>query len=162
LDYLGYGVTLGTWFHNGKAPIEVTTVIDEPAGLEVDEHSITIARYECGLSKYETRWGCFTDPWTHQPQPKCGFVIVGTTGTISSYDFEPTVRVQTRAEPGGRDIPIGELLPPYQNPIQYLLHCLETGEKVTGPLDPAISRIGQQIVDAAVISAREKHPVRVL
>jgi predicted dehydrogenase len=24
LDYLGYGVTLGTWFHNGKAPIEAS------------------------------------------------------------------------------------------------------------------------------------------
>ena len=24
LDYLGYGVTLGTWFHGGRAPIEVT------------------------------------------------------------------------------------------------------------------------------------------
>ena len=51
LDYLGYGVTLGTWFHDGRAPIEVTTVVDEPSGLEVDEHSVTVARYECGLSK---------------------------------------------------------------------------------------------------------------
>src|SRR5712692_115484 len=33
LDYLGYGVTLGTWFHGGEAPSEVTTVVDEPAGL---------------------------------------------------------------------------------------------------------------------------------
>ncbi len=24
------------------------------------------------VSKFETRWGTFTDPWTHQPQPKCG------------------------------------------------------------------------------------------
>src|SRR5262249_34964914 len=24
LDYLGYGVTLGTWFHDGRAPIEIT------------------------------------------------------------------------------------------------------------------------------------------
>ncbi|MDA3832898.1 MAG: Gfo/Idh/MocA family oxidoreductase, partial [Spirochaetales bacterium] len=41
LDYLGYGVTLGTWFHGSKRPLEVLTMIDEPAGLEVDEHSIT-------------------------------------------------------------------------------------------------------------------------
>ena len=37
-----------------------------------------VARYDLGLSKFETRWGTFTDPWTHQPQPKCGFVVVGT------------------------------------------------------------------------------------
>ncbi|MCG3160619.1 MAG: Inositol 2-dehydrogenase/D-chiro-inositol 3-dehydrogenase [Acidobacteria bacterium] len=162
LDYLGYGVTLGTWFHNGRAPIEVTTVVDEPAGLEVDEHSVTIARYDCGLSKYETRWGAFTDPWTHQPQPKCGFVIVGDAGTISSYDFEPVVRVQTKTHPAAREIPVDQSQPPNQNPIQYLIHCLETGEPVTGPLSPQLSRIGQQIVDTAVISAREKRTVRLV
>ena len=51
LDYLGYGSTLGTWFQNGRKPIEVTCVVDEPEGLEVDEHSIVIARYAHGLSE---------------------------------------------------------------------------------------------------------------
>ncbi|MBT3568989.1 MAG: Gfo/Idh/MocA family oxidoreductase, partial [Opitutae bacterium] len=63
LDYLGYGVTLGTWYHGNNKPLEVTTVTDLPNGLEVDEHSMTIVRYDAGLSKYETRWGTFTDPW---------------------------------------------------------------------------------------------------
>lgn len=162
LDYLGYGVTLGTWYHNGKAPIEVTTTVDEPRGLEVDEHSITVARYDYGLSKYETRWGTFTDPWTLQPQPKCGFVIMGTQGTISSYDYEQTIRVQTKDHPEGEVIPVDVLQAPRQNPIQYFIHCIATGEKVTGPLDPALCRIGQQIVDTAVVSAREKRTVKLL
>ena len=84
LDYLGYGTTLGTWFLGGRSPLEVTATVDEPTGLEVDEHSVVVARYNTGLSKFETRWGTFTDPWTHQPQPKCGFVVVGSEGTISS------------------------------------------------------------------------------
>ena len=29
LDYLGYGATLGTWYMNGKAPLEVTCTIDQ-------------------------------------------------------------------------------------------------------------------------------------
>jgi glucose-fructose oxidoreductase len=161
-DYLGYGATLGTWFHNGHAPLEVTCVTDEPAGLEVDEHSITIARYEGGLSKFETRWGTFTDPWTHQPQPKSGFVIVGTAGTISSYDYAPAVRVQTRAHPEGFDVAVDMLQPPTQNPVQYLIHCVETGAKVEGPLDPAISRVGQQIIDSAILSAQEKRTVALI
>ena len=82
LDYLGYRATLGTWFMNGEAPVEVTVVVDEPPGLEVDEHSITVCRYARGLSKLETRWGTFTDPWTEQPQPRCGFVVVGSKGTF--------------------------------------------------------------------------------
>jgi glucose-fructose oxidoreductase len=162
LDYLGYGVTLGSWYQGGRAPIEVTTVVDEPPGLEVDEHSVTIARYAHGLSKYETRWGTFTDPWTLQPQPKCGFVVVGTAGTISSYDYEPTVRVQTQAQPEAHDIPVDTISAPRQNPIQYLIHCLETGEPITGPLSPGLSRIGQQIVDTAIVSAREKRTVKLL
>jgi predicted dehydrogenase len=159
LDYLGYGTTLGTWYHGGRAPLEVTAVVDQPAGLEVDEHSITVARYESGLSKFETRWGTFTDPWTLQPQPKCGFVIVGTDGTISSYDFEPTVRVQTRARPEGFDVPVDELQAPHRNPVEHLIHCVATGSALHGPLQPAICRIGQQIVDSAVLSAREKRTV---
>jgi predicted dehydrogenase len=162
LDYLGYGATLGTWYHGGKAPIEVTTVVDEPAHLEVDEHSITVARYDRGLSKFETRWGTQSDPWTHQPQPKCGFVIVGTEGSIASYDFEPTVRLQTRGDPRGREVPVDTPAPPRQDPVQYLIHCLEAGEAVSGPLSPAISRIGQRIVDSAALSALHKHTVRLL
>jgi glucose-fructose oxidoreductase len=162
LDYLGYGTTLGTWYHNGKAPLEVTTVINETPGIEVDEHSITIARYDVGLTKFETRWGTFTDPWITQPQPKCGFVLRGTDGTISSYDYEPTIRLQTRERVEAYDVPVDDLQPPYQNPIQYFLHCLETGEAVTGPLSLATSRIGQQIVDSAVLSAQEKQTVKLL
>jgi glucose-fructose oxidoreductase len=161
-DYLGYGVTLGTWFHNGRKPIEITTMVDEPPGLEVDEHSVTIARYETGLSKYETRWGTFTDPWTHQPQPKCGFVITGSQGTISSYDFEPVVRVQTKGNRAGVEIPVDSLIAPHRNPVEHLIHHLETGEPLLGPLTPEMSRIGQQIVDTAIISASEKRAVKLI
>jgi glucose-fructose oxidoreductase len=154
LDYLGYGTTLGTWFMDGRKPLEVTGVVDQPRGLEVDEHSVVVARYETGLSKFETRWGTFTDPWTHQPQPKCGFVLVGTQGTIATYDYESTIRVQTPAKPAGEDVLVDRIEAPYHNPIAYVLHCLATGCKVDGPLAPKVARIGQQIVDTAVKSAR--------
>ena len=153
LDYLGYGTTLGTWFMNGRKPIEVTAVTDRPAGLEVDEHAIVIARYASGLSKFETRWGTFSDPWTHQPQPKCGFVIVGTQGTLSSYDFEATVRLQSTDCPQGADLAVDLLEHPFHNPVAYMLHCLENHLPIEGPLSPVIARIGQQIVDSAVLSA---------
>ncbi len=162
LDYLGYGTTLGTWFMDGRKPIEVTTVVDQPAGLEVDEHSITVARYANGLSKFETRWGTFSDPWTHQPQPKCGFVVVGTKGTISSYDYDSTVRLQTARCPEGQDVPTVKLKSPHQNPIQYTLHCIEKGQAIDGPLSSEICRIGQQIVDTAVRSAETGRTVKLL
>lgn len=162
LDYLGYGTTLGTWYHNGKKPVEVTTVVDQTRGLEVDQHSVTVARYATGLSKFETRWGTFTDPWTNQPQPKCGFVLKGENGTISSYDFEPTVRVQTRANVRGEDVPVDALQAPRQDPIQYFVHCIREGLPVEGPLSPKIARVGQQIVDSAVLSARLRKTVKLV
>lgn len=162
LDYLGYGTTLGTWYHEGRKPLDVTCVVDEPRGLEVDEHSITIARYAAGLSKFETRWGTFTDPWIHQPQPKCGIILKGDEGTISSYDYDATIRLQTPKKPEGEDVPVDEMRPPVQNPVQYFVHCIQERKPLEGPLSPRISRIGQQIVDSAVLSARLKKTVQLV
>jgi glucose-fructose oxidoreductase len=162
LDYAGYGATIGTWFHGGRKPVEVTCVMDEPPGLEVDEHSVTVCRYDVGLSKIETRWGTFTDPWILQPQPKCGFVLCGTKGTIAAYDYATHIRVQTHEKPEGFEVAVDEVRAPFQNPIQYLLHVLDGGEFERGPLHPEIARIGQQIVDSAVLSAREKRTVKLL
>jgi len=158
-DYLGYGATLGTWFMDGKKPLEVTCMVDQPTGLEVDEHSITVARYTSGLSKFETRWGTFTDPWTEQPQPRCGFVVVGSEGTIASWDYDTTVSLQTGQHPGGQKVPADTLPLTEQNPVAHLIDCLENDTPLTGPVSTQLSRIGQQIVDSAVKSAAEKQTV---
>jgi glucose-fructose oxidoreductase len=160
LDYAGYGATLGTWFQGGRRPLEVTAVVDEPEGLEVDEHAIIVARYRHGLSKIETRWGTFTDPWTQQPQPRCGFVIAGTEGTLGSYDYDPFVTLQTRARPKPHRIAAPALKAPHNDPVHYLLSCLDRGRKLEGPVSIPISRIGQEIVDAAVRSAATKRTVK--
>jgi glucose-fructose oxidoreductase len=160
LDYLGYGVTLGAWFDGGRLPVEVTCVTGGDPALEVDEHSLTICRYASGhLSKFETRWGTFTDPWIHQPTPRCGFSIVGSRGTIASDDYACSLRVQTREEPQGYLHPVAPLEAPFQNPIQYILHCLDFDRPVEGPLSPAVARLGQLITDAALRSARLRRAV---
>ncbi len=158
-DYLGYGVTLGTWFNGEQRPIEVTSVTASTPGVAVDEHSITIARYTNGLSKFETRWGTFTDPWIHQPQPKCGFIVRGTQGTISSYDYEDTVRVQTNDQPAGFDHPVDELPEGERNGVDYVLKRLRNNQPIDGPLSPEVSRIGQQIIETAVRSIESQKTV---
>ncbi|MCF6313370.1 MAG: Gfo/Idh/MocA family oxidoreductase [Verrucomicrobiales bacterium] len=162
MDYMGYGTTLGTWHLGGKKPIEVSCMVDLPAGLEVDEHSVTTARYASGLSTFETRWGTFTDPWILQPQPKCGFVIIGDQGTLSCYEYEKIVRVQTNDRPEGFEVEVPDLQPPFVNPIQYFIHCLQNDCEIEGPLSTDISRIGQQIVDTAIKSAAEKRTLPLL
>ncbi len=160
-DYLGYGVTLGTWFMDGRVPTEVTCVVDDRPGLEVDEHAVAVVRYDnpVGLSKFETRWGTFTDPWTHQPQPRCGFVLVGTTGTISSYDYAESVTVQNVEHPEGFQQPVDTFSTQFRDPIGHLVDVLANGVPLHGPLDPLLCRIGQRIVDAAAASAEQKRTV---
>jgi glucose-fructose oxidoreductase len=72
------------------------------------------------------------------------------------------VRLQTREDPAGTDVPVDVLEPPRQNPVQYFIDCLETGRSVEGPLSPEVSRVGQRIVDSAALSALHKHTVRLL
>jgi predicted dehydrogenase len=162
LDYLGYGATLGTWYMNGEAPLEVTCVVDDTPGIEVDQHAIAVVRYSRGLSKMETRWGTFTDPWTIQPQPKCGFVLVGTDGTIASWDYADHLTVQTRAQPESHAVPADNLPPGRRNGIEYVLSCIARNQPLQGPLDPATSLIGQRIVDTAARSAREKRTLALI
>ena len=160
LDYLGYGVTLGTWFHGGTVPEEVTTTTWARPGIEVDEHSVSVCRYARGLSKYETRWGTFTDPWTMQPQPKTGFIIVGTRGTIASYDYADSVRIQTCEKPEGFDLPVDTPRTGMRGPIEHFLDVLENGVAVHGPLSIPVCRTGQRIVDAARLSSEQRRPVQ--
>lgn len=159
LDYLGYGVTLGTWFLNGEEPLEVTSVVDETPGIEVDQHSVTVCRYRRGLSKFETRWGTLTDPWTRQPQPRCGFVLVGSDGSISSYDYDDFVTLQTRKVTEHVRVPADVLAPGRRSAVEYVLARIDDGAPIAGPLDPKLCLVGQRIVDSAVLSASTKRTV---
>lgn len=162
LDYLGYGATLGTWYMGGEAPLEVTCTVDETPGIEVDQHAIAVCRYSCGLSKMETRWGTFTDPWTIQPQPTCGFTFVGTDGTLSSPDYAQHVIAQTRENPVPHAIAVDPFPDGEKNAIQYVAGCILRNEPVSGPLDPELCLTAQRIVDTAVRSAAEKRTLELL
>ncbi len=162
LDYLGYGATLGTWYMDGKAPLEVTCVVDKTPGIEVDQHSITVCRYDRGLSKMETRWGTFTDPWTHRTQPQSGFVLVGSDGTLSSHDYNDHVTMQTRDNPEQTRLPVDDLPPGRRGPIEYILARIEDGSPITGPLDPTLCLTAQRIVDSAVLSAETRRTVELV
>jgi len=49
-----------------------------------------------------------------------------------------------------------------RNPIEYFIDCLRLDRAPEGPLSPKISRIGQQIVDSAVLSAKLKRTVKLV
>jgi len=158
-DYLGYGTTLATWFRGGEMPIDVTARVHHADGDEVDEQSVVIASYASGLSTFQTRWGTFTDPWTHQPAPRCGFVVVGTEGTLISYDYADHVVLQTRQHPGGVAVPVDTLPLHETGGVANLVHALGSGGELTGPISSQVSLAGQRITEAAQTSARSRRPV---
>lgn len=151
-DYLGYGSTLATWFRDGELPSDVLARAYVAEGDEVDEQSVVIATYSDGLSTFQTRWGTFTDPWTDQPWPRCGFVIVGTEGTIASFDFADAVVLQTRAEPAGTSVPVDVLLLEETGGVANLVSALDSGRPLEGPTSAETSFSGQRIVEAAARS----------
>lgn len=161
IDYLGYGTTLGTWFHDGAEPIEITAVVDDTPSIEVDQHSVTVARYRQGLSKFETRWGTISDPWTQQPLPKCGFVLVGADGAVSSYDYDDHVTLQRRGGAPER-VPAETLPAGRRGAIDYMVDRIRRDLPIDGPLAPELSLVGQRMIDTARASAKARRTLALL
>lgn len=159
-DYLGYGSTLATWFRDGELPIDVLARSYVSAGDEVDEQSVVISNYSSGLSTFQTRWGTFTDPWTNQPWPRCGFVIVGEEGTIASFDFADSVVMQTRVEQAGIHISVDVLPIEETGGVANLIAALDAGTALEGPISAETSFAGQRIVEAALRSTERRTIVR--
>lgn len=153
LDYLGYGATLAAWFRPADQPTSVVTSTHLWPGREVDEQSVVVATYPSGLSTFQTKWGTFTDPWTHQPNPRCGFVIVGEAGTIASWDYQDHIEVQSAEQPEVHLVPVDTLEPHEQSALAALAAHLRDGRPIDGPLTIECSRFGQVFVDAARRSA---------
>jgi glucose-fructose oxidoreductase len=122
---------------------------------------VTVARYRQGLSKFETRWGTISDPWTLQPIPKCGFVLVGSKGAISSYDYDDHVTLQLR---GGQPetVTVDEPKAGRRGAIDYMVERIRRDLPVEGPLSPAMALVGQRILDTALAASQQKKTLALL
>ena len=127
-------------------------MIDETPGIEVDQHSITIGRYQRGLSKFETRWGTFTDPWTERRSRNAASFWSAARAPSRATTYEDHVTIQTRKQPRRRCAGIRS--PPAPIGVEYVLARIEDGAPIAGPLDPALALVGPATVDSAFWSSR--------
>ena len=149
LDYLGYGATFATWFRSGELPQAVSTQTYTPESASADLQSVSICRYDSGLSTFQTSLQMLTHPWEHASTPAKGFDIVGTEGTITTRQHDVSIHVQTSDDPDGYEVEPDELEPPHGNLLQYLVFCLENDERFEGPINPEFCRGAQRILETA-------------
>ena len=101
LDYLGYGATLGTWFMDGTRAARRhrrRRRARGPGGRRAFDHCLPIRQRPLEIR----------DPVGHVHRSLDASAAAqmrlrggGSEGTISSYDFEAHVGVQTRSQPRG-------------------------------------------------------------
>ena len=163
LDYLGYGATLGTWYMDGEAPLEVTCTVDETPGIEVDQHAIAVL----SLRARALQDG---DPLGHLHRP---------LDPAAAAEVRLRLRRQRRHDRelrlrGSRDRP--DPRPPRGDAghgraaarrasataSNTCSGASRAGRPVEGPLDPALCLTAQRIVDTAAQSAREKRTLELL
>ena len=145
---------------NGEAPLEVTSVVDETPGIEVDQHSITVCRYRARAVEVRDALGHASPIRGRSSRSRnAASCWSAADGTISSYDYDDHVTLQTRRAPAPTQVPVDTLPPGRRAPIEYMLARIDDGAPITGPLDPALCLVGQRIVDSAVLSAATKRTV---
>ena len=86
-------------------------------------------------------------------------MLVGSDGSISCYDYDDFVTLQTRKAPAPVRVDAPSLPAGRRGPIEYLLARIEDGAPIEGPLDPSLSLVGQRIIDSAMLSAASKRTV---
>lgn len=153
LDYLGYGATFATWFRDSELPRTVSAHTYPRSNDGIDRQSVSVCRYETGLSTLQTSLRMPTHPWEHDSTPAKGYDIVGTHGAVTTRQHGVPIRVQTADKPEGYAVEPDPLEAPQANLVQYLVHCFRTDEPFVGPTDPAFCREAQRIIETAQRSA---------
>ena len=121
---------------NGAAPIEVTSVVDETPGIEVDQHSITVAATRAGCRSSRRAGAPSPIPGRSSRSRNAASCWSAPTGTISSYDYDDHVTLQTRGGRRRRGCRSTRCRRAGAAPIEYMLARIADGAPIDGPLDP--------------------------
>ena len=162
LDYLGYGATLGTWFMNGEAPIDVTAVVDQPPGSR--STSIPLPSAATRAASRSSRRAGARSP-THGRRSRSPNAALSSSAPRARFRATTTSRMSACRPARIRrsaTFPSMRLKAPFRKPVEYVLHCKENNLPFEGPLDPALCRTAQRIVDTAARSAEERRTLALL
>jgi hypothetical protein len=82
-------------------------------------------------------------------------------GTILRQDYAAALMVQTAERPHPAEVPVDDMPLAVSGGLAYLIDRLERQLPIEGPSSWEVSRSGQQIVDAAALSALVGREIRI-
>ena len=141
MDYCGYGAVMAARFLG--LPEKVTGlrgVLAKDYPLP-DDNAIITMQYKHAMAVAEASWTQVTG--YIQPNP----IAYGSEGAMTIQDGKVHLLRPGKAV---EIIEPAALEAPYRSGPEYLLHCIETGQKVEGMCSPEISRIAQEILEAGL------------
>jgi predicted dehydrogenase len=146
MDYCCYGADLAALLLG--LPNSVTGMRGyfgtEPGYAASDDNGMIIAKYDHAFGLCEASW---TQPVGYAGNNP---VVYGSEGALSI--LKSNVYLQKPGQPTEEIIP-SELVYPYRNGPEHLLHCIETGAEIEGYCSPKVSRDAQEILEAGLRAA---------
>ena len=111
----------------------------------VDDNGMVFMFYDTAYASTEASWCQIPD--YHDT------VILGSKGTLVTDRGKLLIGTEPRKPM--EEVDLVEPEAPKRNGPEYLLHCIETGKTVDGMCSARVGRDAQEILEAALISARE-------
>lgn len=146
MDYCGYGAVQCAYFLGSPATVVGIRAILAKDYPVPDDNALLALRYEHAFGVAEASW---TQP-TDYVAPNT--VVYGSEGALSiGRDGMHVLRSGVRGAPEMVSPP--PTTAPRRNAPEYLLHCLQTGEPITGICAPDVSRRAQEILEAGLRAA---------
>jgi predicted dehydrogenase len=144
-DYLGYGASLARLFLG--VPSQVMAIAGRlvRTNIPVDDNSIIALEYPNASAVIETTWTEAVPGW-----PPHDTTLYGTEGAMVVGRGKVTWVHQDKKSGGEVEPP--KLEAPRRNGPEYFIHCIRSGEPVTGMCSPENSLDAQQIMEAARLS----------
>ncbi len=144
MDYCCYGADIAARILGlPKSVVGIRAVLAKAYPVP-DDNAIILMQYEQAFAQTEASW----TEVAHAPGPYT--LAYGTEGVCALLDQEVVI-----TRPGGHvdRITPPPLKTPHRSGPEYLIHCLETGEKIEGCASMEVSRDAQEILEGGLRSA---------
>lgn len=162
IDYACYGIKYACWMFGEPGTVMASAghFVKDNIPAPMEDNAIVIMGYDKMRAVSEGSWTQFGANHAFEADKSTGSVTVyGSTGEIRAAHKRNYIELVSEAHPDGLRIDPAPLPVGYRNGPEYFIHCIETGEKVTGMTSPEVGLSVQRVIDAGYRSLVSKAEV---